>query len=381
MVVFRLFFTGFIVILLQNYAYSKSLSAIRGSWRKGRALLQRRWVDTDVAHSGDSEPLLRLRGGEMIKRGKTRKKQGAAGALKEIFMDIAPSTRRYLSLCLFCTAVHCVGLPAPTMFNLDKTKLYQLWRPFTAVSYFGAPSMSMANSIYFLVRYGQTLENEFGTGVHTWFLLVQVAILSLLGWGIGFPFVAQSMISAAVYVCSHLRPMEKMPFQFGLTITSWQLPFAMMGIEMLSQQSAAAAWPHVLGIFSGHCYHFFTKIWPNMGGKAWLQAPKLFEKRFGGKRSSNVAGVDFREKKEMRSAKLTNRARTLSKKTGTKLGAGRGEATGGGTRGTSAGRGVGSGSLRPVMRTTPTTTTAAASSTRTKKAKKSSKSRSKKSKR
>ena len=73
-------------------------------------------------------------------------------------------------------------------FSLDKTKLHELWRPITAVSYFGAPSMSMANSIYFLVRYGQTLENEFGTGPFTWLLLVNCIILTMLGLSMGFPF-------------------------------------------------------------------------------------------------------------------------------------------------------------------------------------------------
>jgi len=304
-------------------------------WRPGKRRVAVERGTTHVAEralTSGKQTVLELRGGEMISRGKKRKKKGAAGAFKEVFMGISPSTRGYLSLCLFCTVVHCVGLPAPTMFALDKSKLYELWRPFTAVSYFGAPSMSMANSIYFLVRYGQTLENEFGTGVHSWFLLVQVAILTTLGLGMGFPFMAQSMISAAVYVCSHLRPLEQMPFQFGLTIVSWQLPFCMMGIDCLSQQSAAAAWPHVLGIFSGHCYHFFTKVWPNLGGRAWLQAPAFFVKRFGGKRASNVAGVDFRNKKEARGAvgKNKNRARMLARKKGQgqTLGAGGGGGAG-----------------------------------------------------
>ena len=56
------------------------------------------------------------------------------------------------------------------------------------------------------------------------------------------------------------KPLDKVPFQFGLTVTAWQLPFGMMIIDCLSQQNAAAAWPHILGIFSGHFFHFFSKI-------------------------------------------------------------------------------------------------------------------------
>jgi hypothetical protein len=49
-----------------------------------------------------------------------------------------------------------------------------------------------------------------GTGAHAWFLLVQTALLSALGLLLGFPFQAQAMIAAIVYVCSRVNPMEKM---------------------------------------------------------------------------------------------------------------------------------------------------------------------------
>ena len=130
--------------------------------------------------------------------------------MKEVLSQIAPATRAYLLVCAFCTLVHIVGLPAPEIFALDKSKLYEIWRPITSVAYFGAPSMSMANNIYFLVRYGQTLETLNGTGAHAWFLLVQTILLGLLGFMLGFPFQASAMISATVYASSHLNPMETM---------------------------------------------------------------------------------------------------------------------------------------------------------------------------
>ena len=256
-------------------------------------------------------------------------KKSALKNIKELLAQVKPATRLYMALSLFCTLVHMTGLPAPTLFNLDRTRLWEIWRPFTAMAYLGAPGMSMANSAYFLVRYGQQLETLNGLGAHAWFLLVQTVILSVLGLLLGFPFTAQAMIAATVYVSSHLNPMERMPFQFGFIITSWQLPFAMMAIDCLSvcflasfhrasqcaractahmlhlspfypsltpltqqQQNAAAAWPHVLGILSGHTFHFFTKLWPALGGKAWLDTPKWWVKRLGGAPKSNI-GVDL----------------------------------------------------------------------------------------
>jgi hypothetical protein len=191
------------------------------------------------------------------------------------------------------------------------------------MAYLGGPSMSMANNLYFLVRYGQSLEEQNGTGEHVWFLMVQTAILTLLGVLLGFPFQGQAMVAAAVYVSSHIHPMERMPFQFGMMITSWQLPFCMAGIDCLSQQNLAAAWPHVLGIFSGHCYHFFTKVWPSLGGKAWLQPPKWIIKKLGGKPASNVAGLDFRSKNNEEKSggkRKKGKARGVSGAKGKKLG-------------------------------------------------------------
>jgi Der1-like family len=130
--------------------------------------------------------------------------------VKEVLAQIAPATRAYLLMCTFCTIVHVVGLPAPELFSLSTSKLYELWRPITSVAYFGPPSMSMANNIYFLVRYGQTLEALNGTGAHAWFLFVQTVLLSLLGYLFGFPFQASAMISATVYASSHLSPMQTM---------------------------------------------------------------------------------------------------------------------------------------------------------------------------
>lgn len=85
-----------------------------------------------------------------------------AAKVKDTLDQVKPATRVYLLLALFCSVVHITGLPAPAMFSLDASKLLEIWRPLTAIAYLGAPSMSMANSLYFLLRYGQTLEESNG---------------------------------------------------------------------------------------------------------------------------------------------------------------------------------------------------------------------------
>ena len=70
--------------------------------------------------------------------------------------------------------------------------------------------MSMANSIYFLILYGQGLEKVTGSIEHAWFLLVQTGILTVLGLMFGFPFQSKALITSIVYCSSQQNPLEKM---------------------------------------------------------------------------------------------------------------------------------------------------------------------------
>jgi hypothetical protein len=131
-------------------------------------------------------------------------------AIVDLLNSVLPATRSYIILIIFCTVVHLIGLPAPEYFGLDWSKLHHFWRPFTSVGYFGTPSMSMANSIYFLVLYGQGLEKLIGSVEHAWFLLVQIGILNILGLLLGFPFQSKALVTSIVYCSSQQNPLEKM---------------------------------------------------------------------------------------------------------------------------------------------------------------------------
>ena len=55
-----------------------------------------------------------------------------------------------------------------------------------------------------------------------------------------------------------------MQFQFGITLKYWMLPYGLMVVEALQQQSAAAVLPHVLGVLCAHFHHFFAVVWPRL---------------------------------------------------------------------------------------------------------------------
>jgi hypothetical protein len=193
-----------------NAAYSSSprvgtsaLSSLSASASTAASSTSTSAATVSVSASASASGLrsaLSLRAGQAISgfKKKSPLKKGM-----EVLEQVQPATRVYLLLACFCTLVHCTGLPAPVLFSLDLAHPLQLWRPFTSMAYLGAPSMSMANSIYFLLRYGQTLESAHGTGMHAWFLLVQTAMLTLLGMLLGFPLQAQVHIYTYIYTHIH----------------------------------------------------------------------------------------------------------------------------------------------------------------------------------
>eukprot|EP01031_Cornospumella_fuschlensis_P035897 gene35897-43542_t len=263
-----------------------------------------------------AQKLLQIRGGKMIKGQKIK---GFAEKTKEAYKQVPMINRYYLTLILLCTLVHMTGLPAPELFSLSIPNIMQIWRPLTSLAYFGPPSMSLAQSIYYLIRYGGMLEGLHGAGEYAFFLAVQSVLLTVLALGLGFPFAAQSMVTAIIYSCSRLNPMESIPFQFGFSITSWQLPFCMMAVDILSQSSAAAAWPHLLGILTGHIYHFFHDIYPKLGGKQLFATPSFFIKTFGDRPKGDKDAVT-EDKTSEKEKKKEEMKKKMKKMKGRKLG-------------------------------------------------------------
>jgi Derlin-1 len=70
-----------------------------------------------------------------------------------------------------------------------------------------------------------------------------------------------------------LSPLPPAQYTPVFTVPYWTLPFGLMAADVLQQQSGSAALPHIMGILTGHFYHFHTNIWPKLGGSEWLKPP------------------------------------------------------------------------------------------------------------
>ncbi|KAF8821228.1 hypothetical protein IE077_002296 [Cardiosporidium cionae] len=188
--------------------------------------------------------------------------------------------RIYILTALFLTvATSFLGVPLEH-FALHGGRTFralELWRPLTAAAFFGSFGLPMLSKLYFFATYGQTLENSKGSAQQLVFLSSQITMLSLLCVILEIPFFSSALSCAALYVCSREQPFSLTPTLFGMQVEYWQLPFVSMLIDVLNTQSLRAALPGILGILTGHIYHFCTDILPQMGSRPLFTAPRALK--------------------------------------------------------------------------------------------------------
>jgi len=249
-------------------------------------------------------------------RGGADAKEKKENSVAKAFNSITPTTRTWLLGCLVMAVLTLAGVPEELfLFEWRRTFLMgQFWRPFTSSCFLGKVDMGMASQIYFLVSYGQEMERQDGSAQHGMFILTQMVLLMGLSSLIGFPSLSRSLIAAAIYCCSRREPMRPMEIQFGIRIEYWLLPYVNMIIDCLQSQSAMGAVPHVLGILTGHFYHFFSIIWPKMGGRRYLAAPGVLKAAYEPKVEKKAKKASGKKAATKASSKAASKAGTKTKK-------------------------------------------------------------------
>jgi membrane associated rhomboid family serine protease len=280
--------------------------------------------------------ILTLRGGAKKARGKTatlsKSNKTATGKVKvgakqkaekdnsvtssflQKYHAMLPLTRVYMTMIAICTIVGVLlgEEMAQAVLTLDPMRtLYggEIWRPVTAASYFGKPSIGALMSAYYLFEYGSTLERAYGSAQFLVFMLLQLSLLTVFSMLFRQPVFGNSMVTAMLHVLSRAMPNQKVRW-LVMNVPYWSLPYCTMLADCLQAGSAAAALPHILGILSGHFYQFHKFVWPKVGGEDWLSAPNFLIERMDPNAASKSAA------KESLSKALKARKRGKGKKLG-----------------------------------------------------------------
>jgi derlin-1 len=232
---------------------------------------------------GRTNSLYTATGQKKVQSGNKETKSAMAQTLTK-YKGILPLTRLYITLVGVTTVIGVVlgDEMAGAVLALDPIRtIYgmELWRPLTAATFLGPPSIGWLMNAYYLFEYGSSLEKAYGTAQHVIFLLTQIAVLTVCSMIFGLPFFTSSVITAMLHVLSRSMPDQKVKWLI-FTVPYWTLPYGLMLSDVLQAQSPAAALPHILGILSGHVYFFHKFVWPKQdGGEDWLIAPDFLSRR------------------------------------------------------------------------------------------------------
>jgi Derlin-1 len=276
----------------------------------------------------NNSPLLSIRGGaKQTTKAKTatgrtkvgQQKDEVSGEKKEkgefqlFYSKMLPLTRIYVTMTVLCTMIGTLGGDVIQSFlALDPIQTlygFQLWRPLTAASFLGPPSMTWIYNGYYLYQYGTQLERAYGTPQHLIFLFTQVVLLTALNVLLGLPYFTTSMVAAMLHVIARATPTMSVRWMM-FSVPYWLLPYCFAVADVLMAQSMMAAVPHLLGMLTGHFYHFHKFIWPKLdrGGQDWLVAPDFVVRRLD---------PDAAEKKEQAAKKSLPKQRKKGRTLGT----------------------------------------------------------------
>jgi Derlin-2/3 len=130
--------------------------------------------------------------------------------------------------------------------------------------------------LLFRVQYGRALEaNHFpgpaGRAEMSFMMFFGAALMWLVSFVLGLPFMATSMQFYMMYIWSRKNPQQPVSL-WGFGLKGWQLPFGMMVLGLLMGGSPLL---DLVGIVCGHVFHFLADIVPLAYGRQVLTCPQF----------------------------------------------------------------------------------------------------------
>jgi len=193
---------------------------------------------------------LRLRGGDAV--------QMLESAQRSI-LGVPIVTRVWSGVILTLALLNQVGLLAPELLQLDAAAIvkgFQLWRLVTCASFFGGIGAQLLQKMYYLVSFGQSLEQTIGSGEFLRVIVscaaVEAFIFHLLGW----QFLGEGLVMAITVLFAQLSPPGAQMSLYGLSIPYPLLPFAQLAMSYLFTQQVP--YQDMAGLLVGYLHYFMN---------------------------------------------------------------------------------------------------------------------------
>lgn len=186
--------------------------------------------------------------------------------------EMPPVTRMLLGATFVTTLGIVLGWFGVEHFLLDWVLVYKqmhIWRLFTDYLFIGPFSIGWLFHMYFFVQFSSKLERHAvfsrharDAGSFLYFIVLQMIFLDsislLLYAPHGKPLLGHSLSFAVIYYWSKKEAFTPTSL-WGFTVLAWQLPYALLVLDLLMGQSL---WQDLMGLLSGHMYYFIRDILP-----------------------------------------------------------------------------------------------------------------------
>eukprot|EP00919_Chromeraceae_sp_WS-2016_P024873 GHVR01058772.1.p1 GENE.GHVR01058772.1~~GHVR01058772.1.p1 ORF type:complete len:246 (+),score=26.25 GHVR01058772.1:57-794(+) len=179
-------------------------------------------------------------------------------------------TKIMLTTIFIVTVMTRFGMFSPVVLILDMDlviKKLHVWRLFTDYLFLGSFGFPWLVNMYLFSHFSTRLENNEifqnrGGGDYLFFIVLQMLLISalsfILNYPTGAPMNAPSLIFAIIYYWSKREPYGFVSY-YGFNIQSFQLPFALMFLNVLL---GASIWTDLMGLLSAHAYFFVREVVP-----------------------------------------------------------------------------------------------------------------------
>eukprot|EP00043_Microstomoeca_roanoka_P018521 m.199540 g.199540 ORF g.199540 m.199540 type:complete len:243 (-) comp16846_c1_seq4:130-858(-) len=203
--------------------------------------------------------------------------------LQSAYRNIPPITKALFTGVIVATLAGNFGFVNPYALLLDFSAIwhsFQIWRPFTAVLFFGKLGFPFLVNLYFLYSYSTRIE----TGLYdrrpadyVFMLLVQWITLLVIAYFLSLPIIGVPLVLAIMHVWCNVNPEVVVSFWFGTRFKAMYLPWVLMVFSILTGGSGMM---ELLGIVTGHVFYFIKYKWPELGGPSLLETPQFIRDFF-----------------------------------------------------------------------------------------------------
>ncbi|RGB37150.1 Derlin-1 [Rhizophagus diaphanus] len=180
------------------------------------------------------------------------------------YKDIPICTRFLFTSFILVTVLGNTVVSPHNLAHIPQFTFYklQIWRLYTSFFLYRL-SLSGAFQLYFLYTYSRDVEIDKFLGRTADYIV---------GWFFGFTLFNQSLVMAIIYIWSQHHREAIVNFMFGIRFKGVYLPFVLLIFEMLQVGGIPLA--SLIGVFTGHIYHYLQEIYPATGGRRFLNTPQ-----------------------------------------------------------------------------------------------------------